>query len=163
MFDFELGKIEGLEELKKRYPVLSAQVTQARLTEANEFLAYKVRENTPEGAGVPTHLKDQILTKTVKYGEAVSTFTHCPYGLPVEEGSRPHWPPWGAGSSLYVWVERKLGITGKDTKSVAFLIARSISKKGTKGIHMFERAWQDNHAKILSILDRIPDEIIRKL
>lgn len=46
------------------------------------------------------------------------------YAAAVENGSRPHWPPYKAGTPLADWAKQK-GMN-------AFLLARSISRKGTK-------------------------------
>jgi hypothetical protein len=51
------------------------------------------------------------------------------HGRAVEEGGRPH----GVNSDkLIPWVERVLGVRGKDARDKAFLIARSIAMRGTR-------------------------------
>lgn len=52
------------------------------------------------------------------------------YAVPVERGSRPHWPPLDA---LVGWARRH-GTT-------PYLVARGIALHGTKGIRMFEQAY----------------------
>jgi hypothetical protein len=60
------------------------------------------------------------------------------YAGPVELGTRPHFPPSGA---LLLWVQKKHPeLDEKRAKSLAFLIARAISRRGTKGQHMFDQA-----------------------
>jgi len=55
----------------------------------------------------------------------------------LEHGRRPgKMPPRGP---IELWVARKLGIGGPEGRSVAFLIARSIGRRGTKGAHMFSK------------------------
>ena len=80
------------------------------------------------------------------------------YGESVEAGTKPHFPPV---APIRHWVERKLGITGKEAGSVAFLIARAISKRGTKGAGMFEKSFDENEAAVIRILEMIPADIIR--
>lgn len=58
------------------------------------------------------------------------------YAAPVEAGSRPHWPP---SAPIQAWVHRKFGLSGKEMIRVAFLVARAISRRGTRGHHMFAR------------------------
>lgn len=53
----------------------------------------------------------------------------------VERGRRPgKFPPIDA---ITLWVRRKLKVDPKLLKSVGFLVARKIAKKGTKGAFMF--------------------------
>lgn len=65
----------------------------------------------------------------------------------VEEGTRPHWPPIGP---LKLWAIRKFpgGVTLRSGEHVsaerfAYMVQSSIAKKGTKGAHMFKRAWNE--------------------
>jgi len=82
------------------------------------------------------------------------------YGEPVEYGTKPHFPPI---EPIKYWVEKKLGIGPEKSASVAFLIARKIAEKGTEGAYMFTNAWEENQGAIEAILDRIPDEVRRRL
>lgn len=74
------------------------------------------------------------------------------YAAPVETGARPHFPP---SSALIPWVMRKLGVTDeKAAESLAFVIARSIAKRGTRGHEMFSRALTDLEPIAPPILER---------
>jgi hypothetical protein len=66
-------------------------------------------------------------------------FNPMGYALPVERGARPHFPPVDA---LMAWVRRKLQVPEKLVRSVAFLVARKISRRGTSGAAMAYRAVQ---------------------
>jgi hypothetical protein len=59
----------------------------------------------------------------------------------LEEGTRPHWPPI---SALEGWAQRKLG-----DRSLAFLVARAISRRGTKAIPMFKRSFEKLSPRII--------------
>jgi hypothetical protein len=140
---------------------------------------------TPHAFGL---LRKSILPEVVAANGAIigMVSTASPYGLPVETGSKPHWPPIEA---LIPWVNRKLAGRGsmieasaKDTarisrrdfanalsrgkiagrraasagdvkakmvRQIAFLVARKISKVGTKGYHMFARAFKQNEQHTL--------------
>lgn len=63
-------------------------------------------------------------------------FNPLGYALPVEEGARPHFPPIGP---LELWARRKLGVPDGEARSVAFRIARAISRRGTPAVRMFAR------------------------
>jgi hypothetical protein len=74
------------------------------------------------------------------------------YAGPVELGTRPHFPP---PSALLLWVQKKLGIENeKQAKSVAFLIARAISRRGTKGDQMFDQAITQLKLEAPGIMER---------
>lgn len=64
-------------------------------------------------------------------------FNLVPYAVPLERGARPHFPPVAA---LELWVRRKLSVAEKDVRSVAFLVARKISRVGTSGAAMAHKA-----------------------
>lgn len=60
------------------------------------------------------------------------------YAPIVEVGRRPgKRPPIEA---IRLWVVRKLGVSPAQARSVAFLVARKIGRRGTDGAHMFQRA-----------------------
>ena len=73
------------------------------------------------------------------------------YGLFVEVGPRPHFPPPGA---LDGWVRRRLGITNdRAVREVAFLIGRKIARVGTPGRLLFERALNDNMSRVVAVME----------
>ena len=104
-----------------------------------QTIAGAVRMETP--VGVSGNLRQSIYGEV--YGQPLTAEfagvvgTPLIYGDAVENGTRAHWPPSGA---LELWVTRKLGISGAEAADVAFLVARKISKRGTRpGQRMFER------------------------
>lgn len=147
-----------LPELMAKFPVAAKTATVNRITEALLLLERNVKKETPRGAG-PVHISDTIFHK-VEMGKPIWGMIGTPakYGEPLELGSKPHFPP--VAPILY-WVERKLGLTGSEAKSVAFLIARSISRKGTEAAKMFTTAFKENSAKVLQILGQIPNDIVK--
>ena len=78
------------------------------------------------------------------------------YGLFVETGTRPHFPPPAA---IEGWVRRRLGITDdRQAREVAFLIGRKIARSGTPGRQLFERALAENVERVVRILE---DEVAK--
>jgi len=51
------------------------------------------------------------------------------YGVFVEYGTKPHFPP---PSEIEKWVVRKLGVKGKEAKKLAWAISKHIAVYGTK-------------------------------
>jgi hypothetical protein len=74
------------------------------------------------------------------------------YAAPVETGARPHMPP---ASALLAWVQKKFGIEDeKQALSMAFAVAKSISKRGTQGHEMFSRALEALEPIAPAVLER---------
>lgn len=161
MLDINIkADISSVAELSRRFPEASREARYARLTEALLFLEGAVKKETPVGAG-PIHLRDTIFHQ-VRMGEPVEGLLGTPaqYGLPVELGTKPHFPPV---APIQHWVERKLGYSGKEARQVAFLIARAISRRGTEGAKMFTGTFEQNEERILSILNSIPADIVARV
>lgn len=62
-----------------------------------------------------------------------SVGSNVPHARFVHEGTRPHWPPVRA---IEDWVRTQQGrgkIGPGDVRSIAFLVSRAISRRGTKG------------------------------
>ena len=73
------------------------------------------------------------------------------YGMAVIGGTRPHFPPY---RKLIPWVEAVLGVQGKRAASVAFLVARKISRIGTQPNPYHEGVLAGNMAAIQGIVDQ---------
>ncbi len=142
-------------------PDVIPQAAAAALEETLMLLEAEVVRRTPIGAM-------EILSKSIAAGpveQAGGGFkgmvgTAMLYGEPVEYGTKPHWPPIGP---MIPWVIRKLHVKKEDASGVAFLIARKISRSGTKGAHMFENALKENQGRIKDIFERIGYQIATRL
>lgn len=92
-------------------------------------------------------------------GEVVSIAS---YGAAVEYGRKPgKMPPVAA---IELWVRRKLGINNdKEARSVAYVIARAIGRRGTVGAHMFQLGMSAAAPYIEKIFDAAVDRAVRRL
>lgn len=156
-------KIDGseLERLIRKYPEISRDVREAKILEALALLESAVKKGTPYGAG-PIHLRDTVHGKVRVRGQKVTGILGTPmeHGMPVEMGTKPHFPPIGP---LEFWVEKKLGIEDeKQARSVAYAIAWKIKRKGTEGKEMFKGGLDENEHRVMSILQDIGPEIVRR-
>lgn len=119
-----------------------AHIVQAQLAADTEFAV-----NAIQGAVMPLSpinngfLRNAWGTRVAlagaQYDVLGRVFNPLDYALPQERGARPHWPP---PEPIQAWVRRKLGVSEKQVRSVAFLIARKISRVGMKGQAMAYRA-----------------------
>lgn len=83
------------------------------------------------------------------------------YALPVEEGRKPgRMPPVGA---IQLWVIRKGIGTRDNSKSTAFMIARAIGRRGTKGAFMFKRGYQAALPTVKKLWLDFPGRVVRRL
>lgn len=156
-----IADLSELEKLTRLYPKISEDVRVSKLTEALALLERGVKLKTPEGAG-PIHLRDSIHPKVSISGKSVKGLLGTPlaHGEPVELGTKPHFPPIGP---IQHWVEKKLGKSGSDAKSIAFAIAITIARRGTKGKFMFQEGFEENEDRVMRILEQIPGEIVERL
>lgn len=89
-------------------------------------------------------------------------FNPTSYGMVVELGRTPGKaaPP---SSALELWVRRKLGVPENRVKSVAFLVARKIGKRGTKAVKMFSSSFEESRGTINALFNRASDRVVARL
>lgn len=174
----ELGRTEGgafsiaiddhgLSSLYERAGDQIGPAMQRAMVAATNAVEQAVVQFTPRGAG-PVHLF-QTITSEVRgagvslTGEVYSTDQPIKVAS-VETGRKPgKWPPYGANSALRLWVTRMIGGDDREVSSAAFLIARAIGRRGTKGAHMFEKGFQAQAGNVENLCGRVIDDLIRRL
>jgi hypothetical protein len=123
------------------------------------YLVGQVRERTPTNQG---HLRRSFDTKTTVFMDAVFGEVNNPltYAMPVEMGTRPHFPPL---EPLIDWVEAKLGLYGSDAEGAARGIQRKIGRFGTPGYGMARYALIDGQDTIRAEFDDAAERITLRL
>lgn len=156
----DVSELRRLQEAFKAAPQMVQRELQAFVTEATAFLQAEVQERTPTTHGT---LRGSIIGNvTVLDGLGVQGVvgTALNYAEAVELGTRPHMPPV---EPLIDWVRQKFGLSGKEAKSAAWRVARSIARRGTPAVGMFHFAWRDNRdqvaAKFAETVRRITTQI----
>lgn len=128
-------------------------VIESGLTEMGQLLERTVKEATPLGA--TKLLRGSIFAELrgTPVRELLVASTQ-PYAPPVERGRQPgKFPPMGP---ILLWVRRKLGAgSEKEARSIAFLVARKIARKGTPGAAMFFKGF----TKARPALERIAQKM----
>ena len=131
----------GWEELEAKFSKGKEYMYGAALTalrRIKSILVPAIMERTPIGA--TGHLRNKTVAEILTLGstenmqleirQSAASDSGFFYGVAVRQGTRPHFPPYRA---LIPWVMRKLGIaTEKEAARVAYLVARKISRVGTK-------------------------------
>lgn len=159
----DFSALMQLQAQLRQAPGVVREELLAAMTEADAKLEAQVKELAPRGA--TGDLQRSVIGQERAVGPfGVEGLVASPlnYAPPVELGTKPHFPPVEA---LIDWVKAKLGVTGdKEARSVAFLVARKISRRGTKGQAMFEGALEHMTPEINAVFEaaqaRIADRIL---
>jgi len=138
----------------------------ARAIDESLLLAQReIAERTPTGA-------HQLLRKSILAAEAVDFAKPVPggvmgvvgtsinYAVPVELGTRPHFPPL---APLEDWAVAKLGVERTQAKSVAWAIAKKIAKTGTTGAFMFRDGFAAVEPYIQTRLVKAVDDALAEI
>lgn len=144
MITITLDGWERLEQAFRQAPEIVRQELDTFMHAATQHMQSEVQDRTPAALGT---LRASIHGSTERMADGVLGVvgTAQPYAVPVELGTKPHFPPV---QSLEDWVRAKLGVRGAEVRRVAYLVARKISRKGTKGHFMFRDAFQENEAEV---------------
>lgn len=172
------AEVKGLKEVQAKMEQivrdLSGKPMVNAMRDATLVVERSAKQNSPVDTG---RLRASIVPEVIGRDKEVQGIvgSNVKYAPFMELGTRPHWPPL---ESIIAWVHRKQ-MTGtysikthrrmgsKTTqegqdRATAFLIARAISRRGTKALRYLGRAIDDNREKIHDILSRAVETIVRK-
>lgn len=155
-------QLQGTEELKRALEQAPEVVRQEFKTFGHAMVAHikaEVQDRTPATFGT---LRASIHANAHSNPKSILGVvgTSLDYAVPVELGTKPHFPPVQA---LEDWVRQKLGLTGREGRSVAFAIARKIGRVGTQGHYMFRDAFEANTAEIERQFDQTVSRIVARI
>lgn len=162
----DASQIKGLKALWSLAPEIVGDEMYRVVVEADQFLKGEVQQGLPRGAGAiagGAGLAGSIFTEEQRLADSVIGAVASPllYAEYVELGTRPHMPPI---QPLEDWVEAKLNITDpREKRSVAFLIARKISRVGTKPNGTWQRVFDANQSNIEVRFAQGVDRILDRL
>jgi hypothetical protein len=126
-----------------------------------EYLQREAQENTPTDLGT---LRQAFIPDTYvspQLDAVFGTLTNpLPYALPVEMGTKPHYPPI---TPLIGWVERKLDLFGAEAEAAARGIQRKIGRFGSPGYGMVRFAMIDGRSTIQDEFDQAARRIERRI
>lgn len=134
--------IEGMETTRANLKRIDWQLSDMRgpMRKATNLVAGAAQSNAPVDTG---KLKSSILPSVSSSGNTTtgivgSSVAYAPF---MELGTRPHFPPV---SALEGWASRH-GMN-------AFVVARTIARRGLKARRYLQRALDDNRRRIIAIL-----------
>jgi len=151
--DVDMRRAPNAAKMKKQ----ADDVVGAALTEMGLVMERTVKEETPLGA--TKLLRGSIFSEPrgtpIREVLIASTQIYAPI---VERGRQPgKFPPIGP---IELWVRRKLGVDPGQSKGVAFVIARSIARKGTKGAAMFYKGFMRGRPVLERLANKIGGTIV---
>lgn len=130
---------------------------------AKELLERYKKEIEDTGHKASGNLQNSASYKCTFDGKSLEVWFNIPeYWLYLENGTKPHFPPV---SAIEDWIIVKrivpTAINGKvpSTKSLAFVIARSISLKGTPPTKLLQKTIDSADDLIEAILDVLAEQL----
>lgn len=160
-------EIFGAVELAKAFqqsPKIVSDELAAATKESLVLMEREIKELTPIGAsGGGGGLRDSISARPVEKlsGRVIGVVgTNITYAEAVEVGTRPHFPPI---EPLINWVRFKLDVPWEQAPGVAYLVARKISRVGTKGQRMFKRGFESTRSEVVRIFNRASARILERI
>lgn len=154
--------INEIRELAQKYPDAVREETESVMREITARLEAEVARRTPAGVGGAAGLRGSIHGEVKSFGGSVTGVVGTPlsYGEVIEYGRRPgKFPPV---APIQLWVQRKLGLSAKDSRSVGFIVARKIAARGFPGAHMFGEAWKATEQWVMGRLQVIPGRVVQR-
>ncbi len=149
--EVEIKGLDKMIEAFRRAPEDTRKAMNTFLRKAIFKILAEARKLTPIDRGF---LRGPAMS--VNLGELIAVLENtAPYALWVHDGTRPHWPPFSPGRGVEPWAKRH-GIP-------PFLVARSISRKGTKGKPFFDEAITKTQSTVQKIFDRAIANLLNKI
>ncbi len=168
-FEFQVKGLEKLKAQPIRFEKAYQEAGRETMIQATAVLARSIvlRFERPAG-GLPPAINTGQLRNSVAWrvptieGQTIEggVGTNVAYALPIEFGSRPHWPP---RDPIELWVRRKLQVPANRARAVAFLIARKIARRGTAPRQIFALGLEDAKPRMTEIFSRLPQMILRRM
>lgn len=167
-------KLEGMDPLEEVLGELydigkvktsaMQKIVMARLNEAMEIIEEEIRARTPVASGKlyrsVTGYIEKTPTNRWPTGLSLIFGSPVPYAAAVEFGRKPGKMPPVA--EIYRWIVQK-GIapaTQKETRSMAWAIAKGIAAKGTHGAFMFRDGFEAAKPRIDRLLSELQLEVL---
>lgn len=159
-------EVDAMRVLWARAPELMSEEMLRAVTEADLYIKGQLQQQLPRGAGGLSGgagLVGSVFNEEERFADRVigAVASPLPYAEYRELGTRPHFPPI---APLMDWVQAKLGISSDSEKrSVAFLIARKISRVGTAPDGTWERVAAASESEVerrfADAVDRVLDRL----
>ncbi len=168
MLEFEIIIPKETEKLIGRllqYDQISDRHLMIAMNKSVAKIEGRAKKNAP--VGVSSRLRNSLASSVKSMpgsivGRVGSTMKGEVYPIVMETGRRAgaKMPP---SSALERWVRIRLGVPPRRVKSVAFLVARGIGRKGIKGRHFLRKAYTSSRRQIDGFFSRALKAITKEL
>ena len=159
MYIIEVAELPQQLALLDHYDQISNPLLTNGMLTATRLVRDSAAANAPSFSGELAGSMSSRVTsdRSVVIGEVYSSASNPIYPLVMEYGRTPGKKP-PPTSAIVVWVEAVLG-----DASLAYVVARSIGRKGIKGKHFLKRAWDEHRPAVLGMFKLIADQIADRL
>lgn len=83
-------------------------------------------------------------------------FSSLPYAIVMEEGRAPGKPISRVGqAAIFLWVRRKLGLSGKEARAAGFAITMAIRRRGIAGKHYARAGFKAAEPRVVAIFQAL--------
>lgn len=151
-------EVRGLEEFKrdlKRFPPEAKTELQKAMVSSTTKIKNDIQSNiTSKGISNTGQLRRSVNVIKASFDKGIVGVGER-YGLFVEGGTRPHFPPV---APLERWAQTKLGQSG-----LGFVIARKIAQRGTKAQPFVEPAYKQDINFVVKQFDYAILKLVRSL
>lgn len=145
--------VHGFKELRNSLnntPEIFNTVMKGALTQSAKRIQKRAIINAPEATG---NLKGNISIVNKKYSAEI--IAKPKYAIFVEKGTKPHWPP--------IDVMEKYGLLRFGKAGLGFVIARKISRVGTKANPFMRKSFDSSLNEIENIFNQAGNTLIKLL
>lgn len=152
---------EGLaDEFDKIDSVAEVEIRKA-VRRAMSIIETNVVGFTPIGATKALSQSWGVEVRSIPSGIRGELGSPLNYALAVEKGRRAgKMPPI---DPIHLWVLRKGMAKPAEARAVAFLIARAIGRRGTKGAFMLKKGMKRSEPQIQRIFDGVARKIVESI
>lgn len=151
-------EVRGLKELQadlKRFPPEAKRELQNAMVSSTTKIKNDIQGNiTSKGISNTGQLRRSVSVIKASFDKGIVGVGER-YGLFVEGGTRPHFPPV---APLERWAQTKLGQSG-----LGFVIARKIAQRGTKAQPFVEPAYKQDIEFVVKQFDYAILKLVKML
>ena len=144
-----IGALDALRRGFDQAPEVTRRELLTAMTQGTLLVEREVKDGMPRVTGMTAAsvASDAFTTPVGVIGTVGSSQPSASF---LELGTKPHMPPVEA---LVPWVKAVLGVEPKRARSVAYLVARKIARKGTKAQKPFDKAIAATEGQVLRMFE----------
>ena len=159
--NINLDEVIAWVEIAQKMPEMTEREANLAMELAVDRVLRQVKPRTPVNFGT---LRDAWSTRVTRGSRAIRGEVLNPkeYAIVREKGRRAgaKMPP---PDDIQLWVTRKFGVSGKQAEQLAFVIARSIGRKGIKGRKFLEEGFTAAEPAVRRVFDKVPEKVFNRL